>query len=197
MKVWRIVCQKLLILNIFILPQIGHIQNISLKKRIHQNVEIPNFQAELELAYGDLGDYSASPNSTLLFFEYVSYMLVKKDGSTALCHLHIGDIVSFNTEEPGDSFAIIQTIFYHQKNNHRFTFIIVDWLENTNQTMLDCPIYRLQTVANRRKIFSITLVNTINEVHFVHLCKEDCIRGNHNFRNNLYMRNLYFFKYTF
>jgi len=35
-------------------------------------------------------------------------MFVKEDGGIALCHLHIGDIVSFNTEEPGNSFVIIK-----------------------------------------------------------------------------------------
>ncbi|CAB5308794.1 unnamed protein product [Rhizophagus irregularis] len=127
----------------------GHIHNISFKKRVLQNTEIPNFQAELASAYEDLGDYSAAPNSTPLFYEYASYVLVKEDGDTALCRLHVGDIVSFNIEELDDSFAVIRTIFCHQKNDRHFAFIIIDWFENTNKTMLDCPIYRLRMVANR------------------------------------------------
>jgi hypothetical protein len=151
----------------------------------------------LASAYEDLGDYSAAPNSTPLFYEYASYVLVKEDGDTALCRLHVGDIVSFNIEELDDSFAVIRTIFCHQKNDRHFAFIIVDWFENTNKTMLDCPIYRLRTVANRRKIFSITLINTVNAVHFVHLCKDECIGSNHDSTNKLYIRNMYFFKNTF
>ena len=108
----------------------------------------------------------------------------------------MSDIVTINVED-GDNFAIIRAIFSHQKNELRFAFVFVDWFEESNQSRLDCPIYKLQmtNTTNWRRVFSISLVNVENVVHFVHNCKdEECIGGKHDSRNNLYIQNLYFFK---
>ncbi|UZO14541.1 uncharacterized protein OCT59_005997 [Rhizophagus irregularis] len=170
---------------------------VYLKKRIvRRHVDaslLLNFQAELALAYEDLEDYSMNQNSSPVFFEYARFY-IKENDDIVQCRLHVGDIVTINTEEFGGSFAVIRAIFYHQKNNFRFTFIIIDWFEDMNRTKLGCPVYRLQTANNWRRIFSISLVNAVNTVHFVHDCKDgECAGGNHDFRNNLYMRNLYLF----
>jgi hypothetical protein len=151
-----------------------------------------NIQAGLKLAYEDLGYNSAIIDSATSFFGYASFLFEKENGDTVLCRLHIGDVVSINIED-GDNFAIIRAIFCHQQENSlRFAFIIVDWFEDMNQTKLGCPV---RTTSNWRKVFSINLVNAINTVHFVHSCKgEECAEGVHNFRNSLYMRNMYFFK---
>jgi len=172
--------------------------NILLKKRVVQrDVEaslLLNIQEELKLAYEDLGDNSVILNSMSSFFEYASFDFVKENGDTVLCRLHIGDVVTINIEDE-DNFAIIKAIFCHQKNDTRFAFIIVDWFEKINRITLGCPVYRLQTTnSNFRKVFSISLVDAINTVHFVHNCKEEECMGNHDFRNNLYIRNMYFFK---
>ena len=152
-------------------------------------------QAELKLAYEDLEDNSAIFNNTPSFFRYASFDFVKENGDTVLCRLHIRNVVSIKIEE-GENFAIIKAIFCHQQeNNLRFAFIIVDWFEDMNQTKLGYPIFKLRTASNWRKVFSINLVDAINTVHFVHSCKgEECTGGVHDFRNNLYMRNMYFFK---
>jgi len=153
-----------------------------------------NVQKELKLAYEDLGDNSTLIYGTMSFFEYASFLFDKENGDTILCRLHIGDVVSVNIEE-GENFAIIRAIFCHKKNDLRFAFIIIDWFEELNRKTLDCPVYRLRTTNNWRKIFSINLVNAINFAHFIHSCKdEECIGGDHNSENNLYIRNLYFFK---
>ena len=155
-----------------------------------------NIQAELKLAYEDLGDNSAIFNSTMSFFGYASFLLEKENGDIVLCRLHIGDVVSINIEDR-ENFAIVRAILYHQKNDVRLAFIIVDWFEEVNQKILGCPVYKLiRRLKNSwRRVFSINLVNAINIAHFVHSCRDgECVRDDHDSRNNLYIRNLYFFK---
>jgi hypothetical protein len=172
------------------------ISNISLKKRILlRNVEITlllKAQEELKLAYEDFGDNSAIVDNGLSFFAYASFIF-EKEGEATLHRLHIGDVVSINAE---DNFAIIRMIFSHQKNDLLFAFVIVDWFEELNQKKLSCPVYRLQmTNTNWRRVFSICLVNTDNVAHFIHCCKDkECVGSKHDSRNDLYIRNLYFFK---
>lgn len=175
-----------------------YISSVSLKNRIsRRNVEaslLSNFQAELALAYEDLGDYSAILNNTPSFFEHASFF-IEENGDFVQHRLHIGDFISINTAELGDNFAIIRAIFCHQKNDNRYAFIIVDWFEEINQSKLGCPVYRLRIASNRRRIFSISVVGSTNNIHFVHNCKDnECAGGNHDFRNNLYIRNMYIFK---
>ena len=155
-----------------------------------------NIQTELKFAYEDLGYNFLILNDTTSFFGYASFLLEKENGDIVLYRLHIGDIVSINIED-GENFAMIRAIFCHQKNDVRFAFIIVDWFEGLNQKILGCPVYRLirGPKNNWRRVFSINLVNTSNIVHFVHSCKdEECDEGDHDTRNDLYLRNLYFFK---
>ena len=149
-----------------------------------------NFQAELALAYEDFGEYVAS-NDHPSFFESASFTVAKEQGNTIRCILHVGDIVSIDTDELEEGFAIVRGIFRHQN----LAFVIINWFEETNLTKLDCPVYRLQAENNWRRIFSINVINTVNAAHFVHDCKDgECIRDSHNFRNNMYIRNMYFFK---
>jgi hypothetical protein len=57
---------------------------------------------------------------------------------------------------------------------------------------LGCPVYRLQ---DTRQICSMSIVDTSSTVHFVHCCYNDeCNNSGHDLENNLYMRNIYFFK---
>ena len=75
-----------------------------------------NIQAELKLAYEDLGDNSAIFNSTMSFFGYASFLLEKENGDIVLCRLHIGNVISINIED-GENFTIVRAILYHQKND--------------------------------------------------------------------------------
>ena len=190
---------NLLTNNFKVNSPVDHIFNISLRKHVlRRNVEaslLSNFQAEIALAYEDLGDYSATLKSSLSFFENVSFYIKENSSESVQYRIHVGDVVTFNTGGLGGSFAIVRMILCHQKNDRRFAFIIIDFLEETNQTKLDCPIYKLRTMHNQRRIFSISMVDAVNTVHFVHNCKVgECIGGNHNLRNDLYIRNIYFFK---
>src|SRR5687767_9030258 len=134
-------------------------------------------------------------DGAISFFGYASFLFEKENSDIVLCRLHIGDVVSINLEE-GENFAIIRAIFCHQQENDLcLAFIIVDWYEDMNHKVLSCPVFKLRTTSNWRKVFSINLVNAINTVHFVHMCKgEECGGGDHDFRNSLYMRNMFFFK---
>ena len=101
-----------------------------------------NIQAELKLAYEDLGDNSAIFNNMMSFFGYASFLFEKENGDTVLYRLHIGDVVSINIKDE-ENFAIVRAILCHQKNDVQLAFIIVDWFEEVNQKILGCPVYKL------------------------------------------------------
>ncbi|CAG8474275.1 5825_t:CDS:2, partial [Gigaspora margarita] len=103
-----------------------------------------DFKEQLVLCYEDLGYLFVVFNSTPLFFEYAN-VYIKKDNLPIQYYLHIGDIVSINSEEDDKSFSIICAIFCDRKGKHYFTFIIIDCFERMNQTKLGCPLYSLQT----------------------------------------------------
>ena len=106
--------------------------------------------------------------------------------SSACC-----DVISITSEEDGENFAILRSIFSHERNNLRFAFIVLNRFEITNQTKLKCPVYRLQ---DTRTICPISEVNANNTAHFVRCCNNECIGDSHEFGNGLYIRNMYFFK---
>ena len=153
---------------------VGYIK-ISLKKRISQrNIEesiLSDFEAQLAACYEDLGYSSTILNNSPLFFEYASFLNEEND-LTEWCHLHVGDVVSINSDEDDISYSIIRAIFCHQKDDRCFAFIIIDWFEITNQTKLGCPIYKLKMTNNWRRVFPISVVNATNTMHFVHCCKD-------------------------
>ena len=68
-----------------------------------------NIQAELKLAYEDLGDNSAIFNNMMSFFVYASFLFEKENGDTVLYRLHIGDVVSINIKDE-ENFAIVRAI---------------------------------------------------------------------------------------
>jgi hypothetical protein len=140
-----------------------------------------------------MGYKAAIFGNSCQFYEYASF-LVENNGTTIRYRLHVGEVVTIMTEDEGWNFAILRSIFSHQRQQ-RFAFIIVDWFEITSQTKLECPIYKLRIESKYRRIFPITKVDISSTVHFVHDCKEvECVEGHHNNNNNLYIRNLYFFK---
>ena len=156
-----------------------------LKKPIfRRNIEtllLLNIQTKSKLAYKDLGDDSAIIDSTTSFFGYAKWWYRS---------ILFTDVVSIKLEE-GGNFAIIKQSFVINK---RMAFaIIIDLFEVMNQKMLGCPVFKLLT-SNWRKVFSINLVNATNTVHFVNICKGEECAGDHDFRNSLYMRNMFFFK---
>lgn len=171
-----------------------NISSVYLNKRIpKRKVEaiLPNdvnFRRELLSVYQDMGYVSPFLEGSYRHYELASF-LVDDDGVNKQHRLHVGEIISIS-EGNSESFAILRSIFSHERNNQRFAFIIINRFEITNQTKLECPVYRLQ---DRRTIHPISAVNTNDTAHFVHYCNNEC-NGSHEFGNGLYIRNMYFFK---
>lgn len=139
-----------------------------------------------------MGYEAAFFESSCRHYELVCFS-IEDNGINTQYRLHVGDVVTIISEEEGESFALLRSIFSHERNNQRFAFIDIDRFETTNQKKLECPVYRLQ---NTRRIRPISEVDTNNTVHFIHYCNDDeCISGSgHDFENDLYIRNIYFFK---
>ncbi|RIA83246.1 hypothetical protein C1645_880617, partial [Glomus cerebriforme] len=79
-----------------------------------KNKEVSETDIELESEYERMTEFNESDED----YE-------EKNDDIVLCHLHISDVVSVNIEDE-DDFAIIKTIFCHQKDNHRFAFVVID-----------------------------------------------------------------------
>ncbi|CAG8854314.1 9660_t:CDS:1, partial [Gigaspora margarita] len=118
---------------------VDYISKINLRKRISRRKakeflpNSPDFFAELTLAYRDM-DYELTMfEDSCQFYEYICF-LVEDNDTIIQYRLHVGEVVTVITENNGQNFAILKSIFSHQKSNQRFAFIIVDWFEITNQT---------------------------------------------------------------
>jgi hypothetical protein len=171
--------------------------NIILKKRIPRRKaeeNLPNdfgFRRELALAYQDMGYETTLLESSCQHYELACFS-VEDNGINTQYRLHVGEAVTIISEEEDESFAVIQSIFSHERNNQHFVFIVINRFEITSLTKLGCPVYRLQ---DTRQICSISVVDTNSTVHFVHNCNNNgCNGSGHDFRNNLYIRNIYYFK---
>jgi hypothetical protein len=148
-----------------------------------------NFRRELASIYRNMGFESTFLESSYRHYELASFS-AENGGINKQYHLRVGDIISIS-EEDSETFAILRSIFSHERDNQRFAFVIINRFEITNQTKLECPVYRLQDI---RTIHPINAVNTNDTAHFVHLCNNECSGGNHELENGLYIRNMYFFK---
>ncbi|CAG8670731.1 83_t:CDS:2 [Cetraspora pellucida] len=102
-----------------------------------------NLHEELILAYRDM-DYELTMfEDSCQFYEYICF-LVEDNDTIIQYRLHVSEVVTVITENNSQNFAILKSIFSHQKSNQCFAFIIVDWFEITNQTKVGCPIYKLR-----------------------------------------------------
>ncbi|KAF0549278.1 hypothetical protein F8M41_025457 [Gigaspora margarita] len=150
-----------------------------------------DFYRELASVYRKMGYELAFFEVACRYYELACFLV--KDNKTDTCYyLYVGDVVTISEKED-KSFAILRSIFSHKRDNQHFAFIIIDRFELTNQKKLECPVYRLQ---NTREICPISEVDTNNTAHFIYYCNDnECIIGSeHNFENDLYIKNAYFFK---
>jgi hypothetical protein len=115
----------------------------------------------------------------------VTYLCEDDNGIFMKQKLHVGDVVTIQEEDYGENYAIIEAIFSHRANNDKlYAFVIVNWFEETTQTKLDCPIYRLLMDDNNwRRIFPISVIDFTSKIHFVHNCIT-CTNVTHNTLNN-------------
>ncbi|CAG8768461.1 21687_t:CDS:2, partial [Rhizophagus irregularis] len=88
-------------------------------------------------------------------------------------------------------FEFASFIFENERDNTILRRLHIGDVE-LNRTRLGCPMYRLQTThTNQQRVFSISLVNAINVVHFVHCCKdEECIEGDHDSKQFHFIHDL-------
>ncbi|PKY61391.1 hypothetical protein RhiirA4_486295 [Rhizophagus irregularis] len=175
-----------------------YISNIVLKKRIPKKYAekiVPNdsgFRRELASVYQEMGYEAAFFESSCRYYELICFS-VEDNGINTQYRLHVGDVVTTISEEEGETFALLRSIFSHKRNNQRFAFIVIDKFEITNQKKLECPVYRLR---DTQRIRPISELDTNSTAHFIHYCNDDeCISGScHDFGNDLYIKNMYFFK---
>ncbi|POG74932.1 hypothetical protein GLOIN_2v1475793 [Rhizophagus irregularis DAOM 181602=DAOM 197198] len=157
--------------------QVGCFYDIKLKQRISSkntgnfvtfSLQDANFKAELYESYKDLKLNSALINSSLTWYQRVSYMTEDNYGNTEKVCLQLGDILTIQEEEC-ESYAKLQSIFQHKGNDDKFyVFIVVAWFEyvNQNHTILECPIYRLND-RQWRRVFPITVIDKAHKAHFI------------------------------
>ena len=184
---------------------VNFISNISLKRRMSkQNREnlfshLPNFRSELQNAYdNDIGFKELLTQFNLIsWYEFASYTIEENNGTFLKVRLHVNDYITINEEDFGESYAMIKGIFRHKGNNgNYYAFIVVDWFKDINQkhTILECPLYQIQSVGNQRwkSIFSIHMIHEVQKVHFVHNCKSEC-QDHYNTTNRIWIKNDYYF----
>lgn len=132
------------------------------------------------------------------FYEQINYTLLDDDGAfNSYMKLHSGDIVQIQ-EENGLSYARLKGIFTHKYNDGLvYAFIWVDWLRecSTLDPILHCPVYEMQTAENIRwhRVYPISLIDNLSKVHFVHRCHSTCTSTSHDFSNNQYVRNEFYY----
>ena len=151
----------------------------------------------MALSYNSFGHNASLINKSYNFYENATYIQTE-DYSEIKCHLHKNDVVTINANNFDKGYAIIKAIFKHKGNDgHYYSFIYVDWFEDTNKKheKLNCPIFILwQNDDSQCKIFPLTIVNGIQKTHFIHNCNSKCQNNNHNLENNYYLKNDFFFK---
>jgi hypothetical protein len=145
------------------------------------------------LAYKDMDLPAALINKSTLFYKMATYLCESDNGSFVKQRLHVGDVVTIQEEEFGENYAIIEAIFSHRANNDKlYAFVIVNWFEETTQTKLSCPIYRLVHNNSWRRVFPISVIDLVNKIHFVHNCTITC-NDSHDTTNFYYIKNKYYF----
>ncbi|HEX7870358.1 MAG TPA: hypothetical protein VF455_09605 [Chryseobacterium sp.] len=119
----------------------------NLEKMVSCQVNDSEFKSELLLSYCNFGNRSALINKTISFYESATYLEKDDHDIPKKCSLYLGDVISINVTEEGESYAKIQAIFSHEYNDGRvYAFIAIDWFEKTNQMdgILECPIYKIK-----------------------------------------------------
>ncbi|RIB28587.1 hypothetical protein C2G38_2239435 [Gigaspora rosea] len=116
---------------------------------ISTNIETNGLFEDIMKAYSSYYSFEQALLETRVhFYENVSYTTLKPDGDYHNVKLKVGEIVEilrFGESEP--TFGKIISIVEHSWNdNQEYVFLCFDWLENLNErnSLLDCPIYRIQ-----------------------------------------------------
>lgn len=158
---------------------------------------LQNLETELFLSYEDMKLGAALTNYSISWYELASYNIEETNGTFSKVHLHINDFVTIHDRDHDESYATIKGIFRHKGNNEKYyAFVVVNWFESAEQehSILKCPLYRLQTGNQWRRIFPISVIDKVQKVHFVHNCNlERCQGRYHDVTNRTWLKNSYYF----
>lgn len=153
---------------------------------------------DLAKCYEDLGSSAALLHDRIEYYDYISYQVFSEEGREPVhVRIHVGDVVEIQEEIEGLSFACIAGIIQHQSNANIFqAFFVLQWFQETtmNEPIVDCPIYNLQQLDETRwrRIFPITVVDNLPQVHFLHDCRKTCSNG-HDEKIRRYIRNDFYY----
>jgi len=164
--------------------------------------------AELERAYiEELNCIEHLASRKVKYYKNISYTIVDADDQINI-KLRVGDVVDVLEDISDDretelktmtSYAQIQAIFIHTKDQLQIPFLLLDWFISleTNDPQLNCPRYKLQRLSDQtwRRIYAVKWIDHQPNVHFVHQCRKTCCdNGNHDLTNIYYLHNI--FHYT-
>ena len=83
-------------------------------------------------------------NKSIYFYDTATYFCEDDSGYFVKQQLHIKDVVTIQEVDYGENYAMIEAIFsYCANNNKLYAFVIVNWFEETSQTVLSCLEYKL------------------------------------------------------
>lgn len=174
----------LILIIILVNSPTDFITNITLRKSVSSQqvkMDLPYFKSELLLSFDEIGFKSALIYSHMSWYEMATYTI--KDGSKI--HLHVGDFVTMQVEDYGKCYAIIKGIFKHKGNDNKYyAFIVIDWFEDINKIhpVLRCPLYRITQNVHWRRIHPISVINCVQDVHFIY-----------DITSKLWIKNNYYF----
>jgi len=186
------------IINIRVRQQLtnAEIQELGLASHLQDSSILNN---DLFAAYSEcLEQRRYIVNWSIKLYQYIQYTVLDNDEFYAHVKLHIGDVVMIK-EEGGELYAIIKAVFTHKYNDGNiYAFVWIDWLRDVEHTdsLLRCPIFERQRESDARwyHIYSISIINDIPKVHFVHACHSSCSADFHDAANIQYFKNAFFYK---
>ncbi|CAG8853469.1 31347_t:CDS:1, partial [Gigaspora margarita] len=152
---------------------------------ISTNIETNGLFEDIMKAYSSYYLFEQALLETRVhFYENVSF---KPDGDYRNVKLKVGEIVEvtrFGESEP--TLGKIMSIIEHSwNNNQEYVFLCFDWLENLNNrdSLLDCPVYRIQNNSSNR-VHPISTVLHSSNIPFIHYCNSNCSFQQHDTTNN-------------
>ena len=187
------------IINIRMRQQLkgADIQKLHLTNRLDNNATLRN---NLFAAYAEhMKQREYIITRSIKLYQYIRYTVLDNNNEFyAHVKLHISDVVTIK-EEGGESYAIIKAIFTHKYNDENvYAFIWIDWLKDVEHTdsLLRCLIFEKQRELDARwyHIYSISIINNIPKVHFVHACPSSGSADIHDTTNIQYFKNIFFYK---